>query len=151
MELGAVFELKTKQGNAYLHYIYEDKELGELVRVLPGFYTERPTSFDEVARGQERYMIFFPLAAASKRKLVEQVGAYPTAGFHKPKYMRTPHTVKGAFLGWHIVDTDTWHRQLVKTLTPAQKRLSDWGSWNDTLLVERLEQGWVLEDWQPFD
>jgi len=50
-------------------------------------------------------------------------------------------------LGWHIIDTETWQRQLVKTLTPEQKQLSPWGIWNDTLLIENLVDDWELEKW----
>lgn len=151
MKLGGIFEIKTAKGNAYLHYIYKHKTLGTLIRVLPGLYAERPSNFDEIAKEQERYMIFFPLGAASRRKIVEKAGHYSAEGFGMPKYMRDPHNIGKEFLGWHIVDTKTWKRELVRTLTPEQKQLSDWASWNDTLLRERLEQGWVLEEWKPFD
>ncbi len=61
--------------------------------------------------------------------------------------MRTEHNVKGEFLGWHIIDTHTWQRQLVKNLTPEHKQLSPWGIWNDTLLIENLVNDWDLEKW----
>ena len=61
--------------------------------------------------------------------------------------MRTEHNIRGEFLGWHIVDTETWQRQLVKTLSPEQKKLSPWGIWNDTLLIENLVNDWSLEKW----
>ena len=61
--------------------------------------------------------------------------------------MRTEHIVRGEFLGWHIIDTDTWQRQLVKSLTREQKQLSPWGIWNDALLIENLVNDWSLEKW----
>ena len=61
--------------------------------------------------------------------------------------MRDEHNVRGESLGWHIIDTDTWHRELVKKLTHEQKNFSDWASWNDTLLIRRLVEGWSLEKW----
>lgn len=75
------------------------------------------------------------------------MGHYPPSGFDKPRFMRTEHSVRGEFLGWHIVDTETWQRQLVQTLTKEQKALSPWGIWNDTLLIENLVKDWRLEDW----
>lgn len=60
--------------------------------------------------------------------------------------MRTEHFMPGV-KAWDIVDTDTWKRQVVKKLTPAQVQLSPWGIWNDTLLTEKLAEGWKLEDW----
>lgn len=91
-------------------------------------------------------MIYFPLSTANKQKIVEKVGSY-LSKFEKPKYMRTEHIVKGEFLGWYIVNTDTWQRQLVKSLNSEQKQLSPWGIWNDTLLVENLVTDWSLEKW----
>ena len=147
IKIGDIFEINTSKGKAYLHYIFKDKMTGELLRVLPGLYSERPASFDKLAGSKEKFMIFFPLSAANKQNIVERVGYYPAESFGKPNYMRTEHNVKGAFLGWHIVDTNTWQRHLVKNLTPEQKQLSPWGIWNDTLLIERLVDNWSLESW----
>lgn len=144
---GDIFEINTPAGLGYLHYIYKDSAIGELVRVLAGIYPERPSDFDKLTTSKERYMIFFPLSAAYKRKIIERVGNYPAEGFSMPKYMRTEHNVRGEFLGWHIVNTNNWHRQLVATLTPEQKKLSPWGIWNDTLLIEKLVDDWRLEQW----
>lgn len=147
IKVGDIFEINTPKGKAYLHYIYKDKETGDLIRVLTGLYSERPASFDKLAGSKENYMVFFPLSAAAKQKIVEQVGHYPADNFAKPRYMRTEHIVRGEFLGWHIIDTETWERQLIKTLTPEQKKLSPWGIWNDTLLIENLVDDWSLEKW----
>ena len=147
IKLGDIFEIKTPKGKAYLHFIYRDKEIGDLVRVLSGLHTERPTKIEELAGQNEQFMIFFPLSAANRQKIVEHVGNYPIDGFEKPQLMRTEHYVRGEFLGWHIIDTDTWQRELIKKLTPQQKTLSPWGVWNDTLLIENLEKGWSLENW----
>lgn len=147
IKLGDIFEINTPKGKAYLHYIYKDKTIGEIIRVLPGLYSDRLDNFDELASLKERYMIFFPLFFASNRKIVEQVGYYPVDRYEKPQYMRTEFSVRGEFLGWHIVNTDTWQRQMVETLTPEQKKLSPWGVWNDTLLVENLVDDWSLEKW----
>ncbi len=67
--------------------------------------------------------------------------------FIKPKFMRTKHLVRGVFLGWYIVNTDTLHHQLVQDLSPEEKMLSPWGIWNDTLLIQRLVENWELEQW----
>jgi hypothetical protein len=147
IKLGDIFEIVTPIGKAYLHYIYKDQSIGDMIRVLPGVYSERPDSFDQIAGSKERYMVFFPVSAANKRKIIEQVGYYPATGFTKPDYMRTEHTVRGEFLGWHIINTETWQRQLVKKLSSEQKELSPWGVWNDTLLIERLSNNWSLQNW----
>lgn len=146
--IGDIYEINTPEGKAYLHYVYGDKSVGELIRVLPGLYSQRPDDLDKLAASEERFMVYFPLLAALKKKIIEYVDHYNLEGFTKPNYMRSTHKVRGEFLGWYIIDTNTWHRQLVKDLTPEQKRLSPWGIWNDTLLIERLVQGWTLEEWE---
>jgi hypothetical protein len=65
--------------------------------------------------------------------------------------MRIEHMVRGEFLGWHIVNTATWHNTLVKNLSSEEKKLSPWGIWNDTLLIERLTNDWSLENWEHSD
>ena len=147
IKLGDVFEINTPKGKAYLHYIYKDKTTGDLIRVLPGLYSDRPANFDTLPGSKERYMVFFPLTAANKQKIVEHVGYYAADNYVKPRYMRTEHIVRGEFLGWHIIDTETWQRQQVKTLTSEQKKLCPWGIWNDTLLIENLVDDWSLEKW----
>lgn len=147
IKIGDIFEINTPKGKAYLHYIYKDSVTGELIRVLPGLYSERPVNFNELAALKERYIVSFPLTAANKQKIVEQVGSYTVNNFNKPKKMRIEHNIRGEFLGWHIVDTDTWQRQLVKELNSEQKKLSPWGIWNDTLLIENLVNNWSLENW----
>jgi hypothetical protein len=149
IKIGDIFEINTPKGKAYLHYIYKDRTMGDLVRVLPGLYSERPNTFDKLASLKERYMIFFPVSVANKQKIIERIGSYPADSFRKPPYMRTEHIVKGKFLGWHIIDTETWQRQLIENLTPEQKQLSPWGIWNDTFLIENLVDDWSLEKWDP--
>ena len=147
IKVGDIFEIDTAKGKAYLHYIYKDKAIGDLIRVLPGLYSERLASFDKLATSKEMFVVFFPLSPACKQKIVELVGHYSANNFEKPKYMRTEYILRGQFLGWHIIDTETWRRQLVKSLTPEHKQLSPWGIWNDTFLIESLVDAWSLEKW----
>lgn len=145
---GDIFEINTPKGKAYLHYIYKDKVIGELIRVLPGLFNDKPVDINKlVALEEEQFMVFFPLAYAYKKKIVQLTGEYPSTSFTKPKFMRTEFFVKGEFLGWHIIDTDSWQRVLVKNLSEDQQKLSPWGIWNDTLLIEKLTDNWNLENW----
>lgn len=147
ISIGDIFEITTPKGRAYLHYVHKDKATGELIRVLHGIYSERPMNFDNLAAGDERYYISFPLAAAVRQKIVVPVGHYPASNFGKPKLMRIKHNIRGEFLGWYIVDTETWQRKLLKNLSEEQKKLSPWGVWNDTLLIENLVNDWSLDKW----
>ncbi|WP_156350813.1 hypothetical protein [Psychrobacillus sp. FJAT-21963] len=55
--------------------------------------------------------------------------------------------VNGELICWHIIDYDTWKRETVERMTEEQKQLSPWGIWNDTLLKQRLAEGWTLDRW----
>lgn len=148
LKIGDLFELATPKGKAYLQFVYKEKTISELIRVLPGIFSSRPEDLDDLVKSKEMFLIFFPLNSAYKKKIVEFVENFPLpSGFEKPKFMRSKHIVKDEFLGWHIIDTDTWHRRLVKEISIEQKMLSPWGIWNDTLLIDRLIQGWSLENW----
>ena len=146
IKIGDIFEIETSKGKAYLHYIFKDDTNGDLVRVLSGLYSNLPDDLEDIASKDEDFIVFFPLSAANRKKIVEKVGHYRN-DFKRPEYMRTEHYVRGEFLGWHIINTDTWQRKLVKELDDNQKKLSPWGIWNDTLLIERLEERWTLDNW----
>ncbi len=143
---GDIFEIKTPQGKVYLHYIYIDEFTGELIRVLPGFYQSLPKELSKLVSQKEQFVVSFPLTTAFNKKFVKLVG-FSSEGYTKPKHMRSEHIIKGQILGWHIIDTDTWQRQLVKNLSQEQIQLSPWGIWNDTLLIENLVKGWTLQKW----
>src|SRR5215469_6337718 len=36
-EIGDIYEIKTSAGLAYVQYTHDERDMGELVRVLPGF------------------------------------------------------------------------------------------------------------------
>ena len=146
IKIGDIFEINTSKGKAYLHYVFKDETNGDLVRILSGLYSDRPAELESLASKKESFFLFFPLSAANRKKIVEKVGYY-VSDITRPKYMRTEHYIHGEFLGWHIINTDTWERELVKELSDDQKQLSPWGVWNDTLLIERLEEGWTLNSW----
>lgn len=55
--------------------------------------------------------------------------------------------IKGEFICWHIIDYETWKRERVEVLTHEQKQLSPWGTWNETKLIEKLVEGWTLDEW----
>jgi len=147
IEVGDIFEIDTPNGKAYLHFVYQHPTNCELIRVLPGLYMEPPDNIEAIATMQERYLVHFPLKAAHRRKIVNKVGHASPEAYSMPKYMREIHIVREAFLGWLIVDTDTLMRRLVKVLSPEEQQLSSFGIWNDTLLCERLVEGWSLENW----
>jgi hypothetical protein len=73
---GDVVEVVWRGGRGYAQYInrYRDPPVwGDMIRVLPGIFTSRPTEFDRLVAQKERFFAFFPLGAAVARGLVRIV------------------------------------------------------------------------------
>lgn len=149
LKVGDVFEIHTPRGKAYIQYVSNDEVIGELIRVLPGVYDNLPDNIKEIASGKEEFFIHFPLKAALKQKILKRVSNFDLPkNFKIPTKFRTEVTDnEGNIIGWHIVDYDTLKRETVSKLSEEQTKLSPWGTWNDTLLIERISQGWTLKEW----
>lgn len=147
IEIGDVFEIITSKGKAYLQYVKAPKDQNEVekIKVFYLLHKSRPNNLEDVLKGDFFYLSFI-LKAAYKEGIVERVGNYQLPdNFEYPKYFRDEHLFKEDY--WQIVDAETWGRESVKDLNEEQKKLSPWGTWNDTLLIENLENGWRLENW----
>lgn len=148
--VGDVFEIDTPKGKAYLHHVFNNPDLVELIRVLPGIYEEQPQNLSELVQGKEEYLIHFPVKAAIKKKILRLIGNYDLPmGFVIPdKFRDSFDDSNGGGAYWQIVDYDSWQRQTFYELTDKQIKLSPWGIWNDTLLIERICQNWRLDEWK---
>ena len=144
---GDVFQLRTPKGLAYLQYTIKDPLLGYLIRVLPGLFEGPPECFADLAAQEEQFFVFFPLGGAVYRGIVQWVAheLIPEWAQMVPP-MRVPWGIRrdGRFVRWKICDGDT--ETLADELTDDQKKLSPGVIWNDTLLIERICQGWKPED-----
>jgi hypothetical protein len=148
VKIGDVFEIVTPNGIGLFQYVHKDETIGQLIRVLPSLYEEGYILEKELVEKKEMYLVHFPLGAALKQKIVNRKGNLNLPqDFVLPKKFRSKHIVKGEFISWHIIDYDTWKREQVQELSDEQKQLSPWGTWNDTLLKERLAEGWTLDNW----
>ena len=147
IKLGDIFEIKTSKGLVYIQYVHKNNLNLEMIKVYDGIFNQGPENLEYLKVGKERFFVHFPLLAAYKQGIVEFVCNQGIGDFKMPQYMRTPHKIRDEFLGWHIVNTESMQRSLVTSLSEDQRKLSPWGVWNDTLLKERLESGWSLENW----
>lgn len=148
IRLGDVFELETTKGKAYVQFVHDNKDVSELIRILPGLFSECP-DLESIVSKKEEFFVHFPLKAAFKKGIVRFVGSFELPdGLKLPQKMRTEVVDNnGDLIGWHIVDYSSWQRESISDLTEDQKALSPWGIWNDTLLADRLASGWSLENW----
>jgi hypothetical protein len=150
VKCGDIFEITTTKGYGYFQCVKETPvEESETIRILPGVYQDvNEAKLDTLVNEKELYFISFPLKYALKKECVRYVGNFKVpASITVPKYYRDILKIKGKFICWHIVDSETLQRRSVEKLSEDEKRLSPWGSWNDTLLAERIAEGWTLDKW----
>lgn len=149
-KFGDVIEIQTPKGLAYAQYTHKHikpPRFGALLRILPGLYQTRPTSFSELVQHPERFSIFFPLGSAVWRGLVHIVG-HEEIPKDKQIFpiMRASggRDRSGKIHGWWICDGEKEWR--VDELTPDQRKLSIQSTCNLLFLVDRIASGWSPED-----
>lgn len=144
--IGDLVEIKTAKGFSYALYTHRHSEYGVLLRVFTKQYDERPKDLSTVIDDRVQVSCFFPLGAAVRRKIVACVGNVVVPGELIPfpifrDAMVDFRTGKVAY--WKLWDGEkSWQ---VESLTPEQRHLPIKGIWNDTLLIERIEEGYRAE------
>ncbi len=146
IKLGDVFEIKCKKGLAYAQYTLRNSEMGALIRVLPGFHEARPISFTTVLAQPERFVTFFPLQVAIDQGIFEVVASEPVPAHAQklPLFRARGHIDREGFVhDWRLWDGDKSIR--VGKLAPEHRKLPIKEIWNDTLLIDRIEEEWTPE------
>lgn len=148
-KLGDVIEIGTNVGLAYAQCTHFEESYGELIRVFDELHSASPKDFAQVVRGRVRFSTFFPVSAALRQKLIKKVAnegiaaenrAFPWFRYGIPDPVS--RKVKEWFL-WRGGDEYT----PILEFKEEHRRLSLVGSWNLTMLVERLQKGWRPEDY----
>jgi hypothetical protein len=143
---GDVIEIPTAKGLAYAQYALKKEQWGALLRVLPGFHQTRPLDFSELVSQRERFVTFFPLQAAVSRNIFEVVARVevPDAARAFPLFRAAGFIDRaGKVHDWLLWDGEREWR--AGQLTDELRRLPIRGVWNDTFLIERIEQNWTPE------
>lgn len=146
LKAGDVFAIRTANGDAYFQFARKMPPMGALIRVLPGTYSDQPLEWDALISQRTNFWIFFPVAAAAKQGIVKKIANFPIpAHAQEPLLFRAgvvdPST--GKVEDWWLWDGEKEWR--VGAITEEQRKLPIRGSWNDTLLVKRIEEGWLPE------
>ncbi len=143
LRIGDVIEIQTPLGLAYAQFSHQDEQFGHLLRVLPSICEQPPESFKEMVNLKERFYVFFPLSAALSQGIVHRVANEDVPSWaQKFPLMRKAgwRDDSGKVLNWWLWDGEKeWQ---VDSLTPEQESLSLAQIWNDTLLIERIVEGW---------
>ncbi len=155
-KIGDILEIPTKKGLAYVQYSHEHKEpsprMGSLIRVLPGFFSDRPKEFQAIADQQELYYTLFPVRAAVHRGIfqVARHAAIPEHAKAFPLFRNgqiNQETGKYYDNWWLWNGEKSWY---VGQITDQQLDLSFRTAWNDIALIERIEQGWTPRQAEAF-
>lgn len=145
-KIGDVVEIKTKKGLSYALYTHRHSRYGALLRIFDKQYDERPKDFGRVVEDRVQFSCFFPLGAAVRQKIVACVGNVVVPGALIPFPIFRDASVDyrtGKVAYWWLWDGEkAWQ---VDSLTPEQRHLPIKGIWNDTLLIERIEEGYKSE------
>ncbi|WP_304589925.1 hypothetical protein [Burkholderia anthina] len=144
---GDIFSIKTSKGNAYFQFVDKLPVMGSLIRVLPGTHVEQPSDWDALVSSESNFWIFFPVAAAKKQGIVEKVAHCPL-----PEHAKKPPVFRAGVADPSTGKVETWwfwdgeKEWRVGAITEEQRKLPIRGSWNDTLLIQRIEEGWLPEN-----
>jgi hypothetical protein len=145
-----VIEIPTPKGLAYAQYTHKHDippRYGSLLRVLPGLFSHRPADFSELVNQPPAFTTFFPLGAACNRGILHVVAseAIPPHSSPFPIFRNSHRDKTGKRVGpWFLWDGQREWK--VETLTDQQLRdYPPLGTWNDTLLIERILAGWRHE------
>ena len=146
IKIGDIVEISTAKGFSYTQFIHKHPKYGALLRVLPGFFDHRPSTFLSLVNSRDMFMCFFPLQAAVNREIFNVVGNLPLPEKAKkfPLFRagnENPQTGKVEI--WWLWDGEKEWK--IGNLSAEQRKLPVLGVWNDTLLKDRIEAGWLPE------
>ena len=148
IQIGDIVEIRTSKGLAYAQYTHKHKDWGALLRILPKFFETRPLDFSGIVLEKESFVNFFPLQAAVNRKIFEIVSneQIPPEALTFPLFRGDGHIDRhGKVHNWYLWD-GIKDGPLFTTLTDELRKLPKLGVCNDTLLIQRIEEGWTPEN-----
>jgi hypothetical protein len=143
-KIGDVIEIPTSRGFAYAQVTHRKPSWGFLLRVIEGYWQERPTDFLEVVLKPTRFLTFYPVGSGIHRGVVSHVAnvVVPLPYRKFPLFRDRMHLDHG---DWWLWDGEKEWR-LGPDLPPEYRGLSYRLILNDIALVER-----VTSDYRPDD
>jgi hypothetical protein len=145
--IGDVIEIETKHGMAYAQFYQNHVTppgMGTLLRILPGFFSERPKDLAALATVKEVFSTFFCVQAAVNRKIVQVAGHAEVPPHARPFPIFRfgfPNQETGKVEQWNLWDgVKQWR---IGKLTDEQLDFPIRGIPSFPLLVDWLETGWT--------
>jgi len=143
-QIGDIIEIPTSKGLAYAQYTHQHPTHGGLIRVFDSLFENRPEEFSKIVNKSVRFSTFFPLSVAIKRGIFNVVGHEKVALNNQPfpifRNGIADQKTKKVAVWWFWDGEKEWK---VGEITPEQRKMPIVGVWNDTLLIERIENGWT--------
>jgi len=142
-KIGDIIEFRVRGGVAYALYTHEHPEYGSLLRVWNRIHATGLADFEALIQNEPSFSCFFPLGAALSRGIVKAAGnvTVPKSLAAFPTFRTGMVEPDGSVKTWWLWDGTSFSN--AGSLTKAQMKLPRRGIWNDTLIIERIEQGWT--------
>jgi hypothetical protein len=143
---GDVFSISTSKGYAFFQYVKKLPPMGAMIRVLPGIFDRVPGDLSDLVSRETNFWVFFPVAAAEKLGIVKKIQniQVPIHAMETPVFRAgiVDPSTKRVETWWFWNGEKEW---MVGEISEEQRKLPIRQAWNDTLLVERIEEGWLPE------
>lgn len=152
VKVGDVCEIQTPAGLAYVQLTHPSMGSGEVVRVLPGLFSTRPTDLASLVNKPELYFVFYTLSNAIREHDALIVANHPVPPWARPYPLmrwciRDP---SGKPIGWKIFKASAQltvqehlRTPVIRDLTPEQYRLSIRQLWPHPVMVKELAREWT--------
>ncbi|WP_158133745.1 hypothetical protein [Vibrio navarrensis] len=140
-KLGDIVEIPLPEnGTGYAQYTHKHKQYGALLRVFQ--VCEKVEDISYLLTVPHQFTTFFPLGAAVSREIVSIVGSLPIREEFKafPIFRSGMVNKSGTVEVWWLWDGENEER--IGKLSPKQMEYPIRGIINDTLLIERICEGW---------
>lgn len=151
IEPGDVYTLPFSEGLILLQYVATGKDRIDIVRVFRvECKVEDKVNIAEIVSGKEAFFLHFALNGAVRKGIVSFVGHFDLPDeCSVPMHMRTMTRKNIASPPqWFMVNVETLERTSITELTEDIVKLSPFGVWNDTFLIDRMNEGWSLTSWK---
>ena len=143
---GDIFSIEVASGRGYFQFVCKNELMGSLIRVFPGVRIAPPADFAAFVEQETNFWTFFPVAKSLKQGLIRKEAncSIPVHAQAMPLFRAgvVDPATKRVETWWLWDGEKTWQ---IGALGEEQRRLPIRGNWNDTLLKERIEQGWLPE------
>ncbi len=142
VKIGDIIEIETPNGFAYAYYTHKHPMFGALIKIIKGTFNEMPHNLAELLNDEYQFITFFPLGAATNREIVKIVGNQPLSQKSNefPLFKAGIPNNKGKVENWWLWDGEKeWE---VGKLKKEQENYPVREIINDTLLIERICNGW---------